>query len=135
MRGHSHLGWRHHNEISLFGLLRREKIQCLAENRGGSIESQCAGHDAALYASGHLICVASLAPTLDSTSVRPKAGKPYVTDGPFAETKEQIGSFFIIEVSDLAAATRIAALHPAAHLGEDVGWGVEVRPIDYFFQN
>ena len=57
-----------------------------------------------------------------------------MTDGPFAETKEQIGAFFIIEARDLDEATRVASQHPAAHLGEEVGWGVEVRPIDYFVQ-
>ena len=41
---------------------------------------------------------------------------------------------FIIEAADLAEAARIASLHPAAHLGEEVGWGIEVRPIDYFLQ-
>jgi hypothetical protein len=57
-----------------------------------------------------------------------------VTDGPFTETKEQVGAFFLIEAQDLNEATRVASHHPAAHLGEQVGWGIEVRPIDYFMQ-
>jgi hypothetical protein len=66
--------------------------------------------------------------------VRPEQGKAAVTDGPFAETKEQIGAFFIIEARDLNEAMEIASLHPAARLGGNVGWGIEVRPIDHFEQ-
>jgi hypothetical protein len=63
------------------------------------------------------------------TSVRPRNGRPVVTDGPFVETKEQVGGLIVIEAKDLNEAIRIASLHPAAHLGEDIGWGIEIRPI------
>jgi hypothetical protein len=52
-----------------------------------------------------------------------------MTDGPFAETKEQVGGFFMIEAKDMDEAMSIASKHPAAHLGEQVGWGIEVRPL------
>jgi hypothetical protein len=61
--------------------------------------------------------------------IRPRNGKPMVTDGPFMETKEHVGGFFIIDAENLDEAVRIASLHPAAHLGEHAGWGIEVRPI------
>jgi len=61
--------------------------------------------------------------------IRPRDGKPVVTDGPYVETKEQVGGLVIIEAADLNEAVRIASLHPAAHLGEKLGWGVEIRPI------
>jgi hypothetical protein len=83
-----------------------------------------------LHESGHLVLVASLGPTRSSTSIRPRGGKPWMTDGPFAETKEQIGAFFILEANDLNEAIRVASKHPAARLGEQVGWGIEVRPIE-----
>ena len=51
-------------------------------------------------------------------------------DGRFGETKEQIGAFLIIEAKDLNVAIQVASKHPAAQLGEHVGWGVEVRPIE-----
>jgi hypothetical protein len=95
---------------------------------------ECKAHDAALQEGGHLMLVGSLAAPRTTTSIRPRNGKPSVTDGPFAETKEQIGAFFIIEARDLEEATQVASRHPAAHLGEHVGWGIEVRPIDYFMQ-
>ena len=66
--------------------------------------------------------------------MRPRKGKVSITDGPFTETKEQIGSFFIVEAADLDEAVRVASNHPVAHLGEQVGWGLEVRPIDMFEQ-
>ena len=116
------------------GYYDEKKFNAMPKDEIDAIVRQCHTHDEGLRKSGHLLMVASLAPSKSSTSVRPRNGKPSVTDGPFAETKEQIGAFFIIEARDLDEATRIASLHPAAHLGEAVGWGVEVRPIDYFLQ-
>lgn len=53
-------------------------------------------------------------------------------DGPFADTKEQVGSFFIVEAGDLNEAVRVASKHPAAQVGEDLGWAVEVRPVERY---
>jgi len=97
-----------------------------------AIVSKCPPHDKALRESGKMLSVASLAASRESVSIRPKNGKPVITDGPFTEAKEVLGSFFLIEAADRDEAVRIASLHPTAHLGEKVGWGVEVRPIDYF---
>jgi hypothetical protein len=109
-----------------FDALPKDEVDALVRN--------CRAHDEALHRSGRLIAVASLGPTRATKSVRPEQGKALVTDGPFAETKEQIGAFFIIEARDLNEATEIASLHPAARLGGNVGWGIEVRPIDHFEQ-
>ena len=57
-----------------------------------------------------------------------------MTDGPYAEAKEMVGGFFIIEAADKDEALRVASLHPAATLGEDVGWGIEVHTIGFFAQ-
>jgi hypothetical protein len=54
-----------------------------------------------------------------------------VTDGPFIETKEQVGSFFIVEADNIDEAVEIASKHPAALLGEQYGWGIEVRRIEH----
>jgi hypothetical protein len=96
--------------------------------------SQCPAHDAALRASGRLVVQASLAELAQTRTIHPKNGKPTFTDGPFMETKEQIGGFFIIDAQDIDDALRIATLHPAAQIGEQAGWCVEVRPIEYFEQ-
>ena len=76
--------------------------------------------------------VGSLAATKDSVSLRPRNGKVTVTDGPYAETKEQLGSYFLIEARDLNEAIQVASKHPAARLNEHLGWGVEVRPIEMY---
>ena len=66
---------------------------------------------------------------LGEMNIRPRNAKVVITDGPFVETREKVGGLFIIEARDLNEAIRIASLHPAAHLGEDLGWAIEVRPI------
>jgi hypothetical protein len=79
-------------------------------------------HD--LVESGHFIATAPLHATSTATSVRVQDGKRIVTDGPFAETREQLGGFFMIEAADLDEAVSIAGRIPGAK------WGtVEVRPV------
>lgn len=109
-------------------------FEALPKPEVAALVSQCPPHDAALRASGHLVMQASLGASRESMSLRPRGGKVSVTDGPFAETKELVGGFFIVEARDLNEAIRVASLHPAAHLGERVGWGIEVRPIGFFLQ-
>lgn len=97
-----------------------------------AIVSKCPQYDAALRASGRLVVQASLGSPRAGTALRPRHGKPSVTDGPYIETKEQVGGFFIIEAADLDEAIRVASKHPAANLGEQVGWGIEIRPIEHY---
>lgn len=92
-----------------------------------ALVARCQHHDAELKKSGHLLQSQSL--EWASACIRPRGGKPLVTDGPFAETKEQVGGQFVIEAKDLNEAIRIASLHPAAHLGEGLGWGIEIHQI------
>ena len=110
------------------------KFAALAPDAVKALVSQCPAHDAALRASGRLVVQASLGPQDQTRTIRPQNGKPSFTDAPFAETKEQVGGFFIIDAEDADDALRIAALHPAALIGEQVGWGIEVRPIEHFKQ-
>src|SRR5579862_9106553 len=73
---------------------------------------------------GQYLAAAPLHPTATATSVRLRDGKRLVTDGPFAETREQLGGYFLIDVNDLDEAIRIASQVPAGK------WGtVEIRPI------
>jgi hypothetical protein len=65
-----------------------------------------------------------LQPTATATTVRVRDGKRVVTDGPFAETKEQLGGYYLIEAADLDEATSLAAEIPSAAFGS-----IEVRPI------
>jgi len=110
------------------------RFAALSPDAVQALVSQCPAHDAALSASGRLVVQASLGEAGDTRCIRPQQGNPSFTDGPYVETKEQVGGFFIIEADDIDDALRIAALHPAATLGEQAGWGIEVRPIEYFQQ-
>jgi hypothetical protein len=76
-----------------------------------------------IQASGHYKTSARLQPTSAATSVRIRDGKRLVTDGPFAETREQLGGYYLIEAKDLDEAIGIAAKIPSARRGT-----VEVRP-------
>jgi hypothetical protein len=96
-----------------------------------AIVAKCGPLDEALNATGKMEMVASLAATKDTMSVRPRNGKPSVTDGPYVETKEQLGSFFLLEAEDMQEAIQLASMHPAANLGENLGWGIEIRPIEF----
>lgn len=78
-------------------------------------------------ASGHLVGGEALQPTSSATTVRVREGKTVVTDGPFAETKEQLGGYYLIEAADLDEAVRIAARIPGAQWGS-----IEVRPLMVF---
>ncbi len=79
--------------------------------------------------SGHYLGGEALQPVHTATTVRVRNGKTSTTDGPFAETKEQLGGFYMIEARDLNDAIQIAARIPSAKIGS-----VEVRPIQDFSQ-
>jgi hypothetical protein len=77
-----------------------------------------------LDAAGQFLATAPLHSTSTATSVRVREGKRYVTDGPFAETREQLGGYFLINANDLDEAIAIAARIPGARRGT-----VEIRPV------
>jgi hypothetical protein len=77
--------------------------------------------------SGHLLGGEALQPTQTATTVRVRNGKVSTTDGPFAETKEQLGGYYLVEAKDLNDAIQVAARIPGARHG-----AVEVRPIIAF---
>jgi hypothetical protein len=78
----------------------------------------------ALARSGQYLAAAPLQPVAAATSVRVREGKRVVTDGPFAETREQLGGYFLIEAENLDEAIAVAGRIPAARKGT-----VEVRPV------
>jgi hypothetical protein len=77
-----------------------------------------------LHAKGQYVAAAPLHPVAQARSVRVREGKSVVTDGPFAETREQLGGFYIIEAKDLDEAIAVAARIPPASKGT-----IEVRPV------
>src|SRR5437867_3466352 len=86
------------------------------------VESMQLAHD--INSSGQYVAANPLHPTSMATSVRVRDGKRLVTDGPFAETREQLGGYFLIDAKNLDEAIAIAAQIPMARKGT-----VEVRPV------
>jgi len=74
--------------------------------------------------SGHYVGGNALQPTQTATTVRVRDGKVSTTDGPFAETKEQLGGYYLVEAKDLNEAIQVASRIPGARVGS-----IEVRPI------
>jgi len=78
-----------------------------------------------IIASGNYVAGDELHPTTTATSVRVRDGKRLVTDGPFAETREQLGGYYVIKANDLDEAIGIASRIPSARTGT-----IEVRPVN-----
>jgi hypothetical protein len=97
------------------GLSETERRECYGESAQFAVQ---------LSKSGQYLGAGPLHPTSTATSVRVRDGKRLVTDGPFAETREQLGGYFLIEAKDLDEAIGIAERIPAGRLGT-----VEIRPV------
>ena len=89
-----------------------------------ALMAEALAYDDELRHGGHLVAAQRLEPPETATTLRMRDGHMTATDGPFAETKEQIGGFILLEARDLNDAIRLAARIPPARLG-----AVEVRPI------
>jgi hypothetical protein len=108
------------------------KYLCLVYSDEGKLHSlpdspedaECLSYAESLARSNHLIAGEALESVDSATTVRVRSGKLTVTDGPFAETKEQLAGFYMIEAKDLNEAIQIAARIPPARVGS-----VEVRPV------
>ena len=87
-------------------------------------DAECFAYAAAVQQSGRMLAAEALQSVETATTVRVRAGKTMLTDGPFAETKEQLAGFYLVQAKDLNEAIQLAAGIPAARVGS-----VEVRPI------
>jgi hypothetical protein len=104
------------------------KYLCLVYSEEKSLQTmtddECMEFDASNRKSGQCLASEALQPVHTATSVRVRSGKVSVTDGPFAETKEQLAGFYLIESDNLDKAIEIAARIPPARVGT-----IEVRPV------
>ncbi|HXF39342.1 MAG TPA: YciI family protein [Blastocatellia bacterium] len=98
--------------------------QVLSEQERAECYVKSAALTQDLNASGNYVAAGPLHPTSTATSVRVRAGKRMVTDGPFAETREQLGGYYVIEAKDLDEAMAIAERIPVATVGT-----IEIRPL------
>lgn len=99
----------------------------IPESRRGEIMQEYGAWEQDLLKSGYYRAGAKLQPSPAAKTLRARNGKPFVTDGPFAETKEQLGGYHLIECKDLDEALSIAMRIPT--LG--VGGTIEVRPLEH----
>lgn len=109
-----------------------EKFAAMAPAEVQALVSQCPPLDEKMQATGKMLVSASLSEPKDWVTLRPRGGKPQISDGPYTESKEMVGGLFIIDAETRDEAVRLAAMHPAATLGEAGGWGVELIPMEFF---
>jgi hypothetical protein len=100
-----------------------ENTAALSPSDKATLDRDSMAYDVDLGESGHFIAADALMPVRSARTVRVRRGQASVTDGPFAETKEQLGGFILIEAADMNEALEIAEKIPMAKIGS-----VEVRP-------
>ena len=101
------------------------KLNSLSRSEWDVLRNETLVYVEELRRNGKLISAEPLKSVRTASTVRVRDGEAFVTDGPFAETKEQLGGFFLINTDDLDEALRIASKWPSARLGS-----IEVRPVD-----
>ncbi|MBS4201358.1 hypothetical protein KHA93_17120 [Bacillus sp. FJAT-49732] len=117
------------------GYFNAEKMDARPKNEIDAVMEECQPHLKEFYNSGKVMLDAGL--EKETKCLQRVNGKVRVMDGPFTETKELIGSVFLIEAEDMEEAIQIALLHPTTQVssGEEFGWRIEIRPVHYFKKN
>ncbi|HLK67970.1 MAG TPA: YciI family protein [Bryobacteraceae bacterium] len=105
-------------------IVDEKKLYAMSERESQALEDESLAYDAVLREGGHLIAAQALQSVTTAATLRKRGGNLMVTDGPFAETREQVGGFILIEAKDRDEALQLASRIPAIRLG-----GVEVRPV------
>ena len=104
-----------------------KKMSAMPKAEGEAFMGQYFAFTDDIRKSGHYIAGEALQPVDTATTIRIRNGKTSTTDGPFAETKEQLGGFYMIDAKDLNSAIQIASRIPSARTGS-----IEVRPVMTF---
>ena len=104
--------------------VEEEILHAMPQSERISLSNESMAYCDELQENGQLIGASPLHPVETATTVRVRGGKVSTTDGPFAETKEQLGGYLLIDVRDLNDAVRIASKFPAVQFGS-----IEVRPL------
>jgi hypothetical protein len=97
----------------------------MSEGERHSFMTQCFAYDDELRQGGHFLGGEALQPARNGATVRGRSGQVLVTDGPFAESKEQLGGILFLEARDLNHAIQLMARHPGVR-----GGGFEIRPLN-----
>jgi hypothetical protein len=101
-----------------------KRLNDLCESESNAITQEVLAYRDELRRSGHYVVSSPLQPVETATTIRVRNGKMAITDGPFAETREHLGGFYLIEATDLNDAIRVASKMPPARFGS-----IEVRPL------
>jgi hypothetical protein len=101
-----------------------KQIAAMPESQAKTVMGEYMTFTEGIQKSGHYLAAERLQPTHTATTIRSRNGKISTTDGPFAETKEQLGGFYLIEARDLNDAIQVASKIPGTRWGS-----IEVRPI------
>jgi len=101
-----------------------KKMAKLSSDEAQSLDDASIANDQALRQSGHLVAAQALEPVRSATTVKVRKGKVMITDGPFAETKEQVGGFLLIEAHDRDEAVHLMSQVPVASYAT-----IEIRPV------
>ena len=101
------------------------KLNALSRGEWDALREETLSYLEELRTRGHVVAAEALQSVRTAATVRVRSGKVSMIDGPFAETKEQLGGFFLITAKDLNEAVQIASRWPSARLGS-----IEVRPIE-----
>ena len=109
------------------GYMNEEVWETMSESERNTFMDECFIYDDELRKNGHFAGGEALQGVRNATTLRWRSGKVSVTDGPFAETKEQIGGIMILEATDLNHAIRLLSKHPSLRLGRG-GSSWEIRP-------
>jgi hypothetical protein len=109
-----------------------EKFAAMAPDDVKALVSQCPALDEKMRATGKVLVSASLGDLENWRTLRTRSGKTHISDGPYTESKEVVGGLFIIEAESHEEALSIASMHPAATLGEEGEWAVELIPMDFY---
>jgi hypothetical protein len=107
------------------GYLDEKKWETISESEQNALMDECFAYDDVLRKNGHFVGGEALQSARNATTLRWKKGKVSITDGPYAETKEQLGGILVLEARDLNHAIQLMSKHPGVKAGP-----FEIRPAD-----
>jgi len=108
------------------GYAEEERWEKMSDSERNALVDECFTYDDLLRKNGHFVGGEALESARDATTLRFKGGKVLITDGPFAETKEQLGGILILEARDLNHAIDLMSKHPGVRNGGSI---FEIRPV------
>ena len=111
------------------GYLDAGRFDAVPQVEKEALLAECIAQCLLFRETGKVILEEGVGHFTDTKCVRPVGGLPVVTQGSFIPCEFQLGSVFFVEADSMEEAIEVASLHPAARLGEEFGFGIEVRPL------